>query len=237
MSGEIDIVEIIGNRDLRRNSDNKLIGVQQAGSALHWGPEWYDNIVNMWELTHDSQRNEEENYADYWHTYELEWNETRLVTRIDGKDVMVIPPEEEMDGWKGFYEWGDRAGGGMQGLPNPWENAGNPAMAPFDEAFHLILNVAVGGTNGFISDDVTNAGGARPKPWKNGIPQSDAAMQFWEDRDNWGPTWVGEESALRVRNIKVYEWGEVEPTDPPIDGSPALHVNLILLITGLLVMI
>ena len=47
---------------------------------------------------------------------------------------MVIPPEEEMDGWKGFYEWGDRAGGGMQGLPNPWENAGNPAMAPFDEA-------------------------------------------------------------------------------------------------------
>ena len=62
----------------------------------------------------------------------------------------------------------------------------------------MILNVAVGGTNGFIPDDAINAGGARPKPWVNGVGQGEGQQLFWADKDNWWPTWNGEESALRV---------------------------------------
>jgi hypothetical protein len=42
---------------------------------------------------------------------------------------------------------------------NPWE-AGEPS-APFDQEFYLILNVAVGGTNGYFPDDQCD------KPWSN----------------------------------------------------------------------
>lgn len=65
----------------------------------------------------------------------------------------VTPP----DG--GFYELGGFAN---QGIPNPW--AGHTKMAPFDQEFFLILNIAVGGTNGFFPDGLSNPGG---KPWTN----------------------------------------------------------------------
>jgi hypothetical protein len=34
-------------------------------------------------------------------------------------------------------------------LHDPWSQTGNPAT-PFDQPFYLILNVAVGGTNGYF---------------------------------------------------------------------------------------
>lgn len=52
-------------------------------------------------------------------------------------------------------------------LVDPWPNAPN---APFDKPFFLILNVAVGGTNGYFPDGV---GG---KPW---VDAGDAAWQFY----------------------------------------------------------
>ena len=45
-------------------------------------------------------------------------------------------------------------------LQNPWVN--RPNSAPFDQPFYLILNVAVGGTNGWFPD------GAGNKPWLDG---------------------------------------------------------------------
>ena len=45
-------------------------------------------------------------------------------------------------------------------LQNPWVN--RPNSAPFDQSFYLILNVAVGGTNGWFPDGVGN------KPWLDG---------------------------------------------------------------------
>ena len=44
-------------------------------------------------------------------------------------------------------------------LDNPWKNQVN--AAPFNQKFHLILNVAVGGTNSYFPD------GLGGKPWKN----------------------------------------------------------------------
>jgi len=62
----------------------------------------------------------------------------------------------------GFYEVGNFA---SEGIGNPW--SGGSKMAPFDKDFYLILNVAVGGTNGFFPDGVANPGG---KPWLNTSP-------------------------------------------------------------------
>jgi hypothetical protein len=48
--------------------------------------------------------------------------------------------------------------GGFSGF-NAWEGQGN--NAPFDQEFYLILNVAVGGVNGYFPDGQCN------KPWSN----------------------------------------------------------------------
>ena len=67
--------------------------------------------------------------------------------------------------------------------------------------FYLIMNVAVGGTNGFFPDSWTNAGS--PKPWDNLSPT--AFRDFWEARDDWLPTWNGEDAAMKVDWVRVYE--------------------------------
>lgn len=51
------------------------------------------------------------------------------------------------------------------GLPNPW--AGASPMAPFDQPFYIILNLAVGGTN-YFADSFVNQPHA--KPWLNTSP-------------------------------------------------------------------
>lgn len=48
-------------------------------------------------------------------------------------------------------------------LYNPWASTGR-SNTPFDQPFYLILNVAVGGTNGFFPE------GAGNKPWGNQSP-------------------------------------------------------------------
>ena len=53
---------------------------------------------------------------------------------------------------------------------NPWGYTGNDAT-PFDQEFYLILNVAVGGTNGWFDD------GVQGKPWVNDDPS--AKLEFW----------------------------------------------------------
>ena len=52
------------------------------------------------------------------------------------------------------------------GLPNPW--AGATPMAPFDQPFYIILNLAVGGT-AYFADHFVNQ--PQPKPWFNNSPR------------------------------------------------------------------
>ena len=111
-------------------------------------------------------------------------------------------------------------------LPNPWAGRGN--SAPFDQrmcnsrnapskndffpltAFYLILDVAVGGTNGWFPD------GAGNKPWLNGAisgfllvnlgvrdgssPTIPDAMQlFAQAQDKWSETWPESEDDRAMR--------------------------------------
>jgi hypothetical protein len=102
-----------------------------------------------------------------------------------------------------FYNRGDfptvvtNATTGQQSvLQNPWLGRSN--SAPFDQAFYLILNVAVGGTNGWFPD------GAGNKPWLDG--SKTAMIDFWNKKDDWYPTWgTPEDSSMIVSSVTMYK--------------------------------
>ncbi|THU77933.1 concanavalin A-like lectin/glucanase [Dendrothele bispora CBS 962.96] len=70
--------------------------------------------------------------------------------------------------------------------------------APFDQDFYLIMNVAVGGTNGWFPD------GQGDKPWLNGAGQQTAMREFADKKDEWYQSWPqGEEMDRRAM---VVDW-------------------------------
>ena len=84
-------------------------------------------------------------------------------------------------------------------LFNPWAQTGR-ANTPFDQPFYLILNVAVGATNGFFPDGVAN------KPW--GDASFTAPREFWGATDQWYPTWgVGDKKGMTVKSVKMWTEG------------------------------
>ena len=129
--------------------------------------------------------------------------------------VKTIAPSDE-----GFWEMGDFD----NSVPNPWKHSDHKRMAPFDQKvyyvhpivirilgqtnvnsfihfqFFLMLNVAVGGVNGYFSDDATTEKGK--KPWKNMSPRS--TLEFWDANRDWYPTWAGEDGILKVDYIRIY---------------------------------
>ena len=74
--------------------------------------------------------------------------------------------------------------------------------------FHFVLNVAVGGTNGFIPDGYINRGGvpAFQKPWNNGDGYIAGMQNFFNARNNWKWTWdnEGDNNAMQIDYIRVY---------------------------------
>ncbi|WP_348226136.1 hypothetical protein, partial [Salmonella enterica] len=83
-----------------------------------------------------------------------------------------------------FWEFG----GVGDNIDNIW-NSGEK-MAPFDQKFYVILNLAVGGTGGFFPDGIPGAN----KPWSNTSPT--AFKDFWNGRGDWLPTWQQGESRI-----------------------------------------
>lgn len=147
-SGEIDLMEMRSNR--RLYSGNTNVGTGQIGSTLHFGPRWDINGAH----TAHYARNQDPGYDVNFQTYTLIWTPTQLQFLVDNQHIGTV------DAGTGFW---NRAGfdGWAQGLPNPW--TGGTVMAPFDQEFYIIMNVAVGGTNGYFSDDFRNE--PYPKPW------------------------------------------------------------------------
>lgn len=145
-SGEIDILESRGNENLVQNGVN--IGTHMIGSTLHWGPDYYHN---RYELTH-FEKVEGIGYDRAFHTYGVEWTPEHISFSIDGVTLGTITPPAG-----GFWELG---GLSSTGYSNPWQ--GETRMAPFDQEFYLIINLAVGGTAYFPDTD--------GKPWSNDSP-------------------------------------------------------------------
>nr|CAD7442858.1 unnamed protein product [Timema bartmani] len=107
---------------------------------------------------------------------------------VDGDEIGSVYPSDS-----GFYGLGQ-----LDGQENPWGGANNYKMAPFDQQFYIILNMAVGG-NDFFPDNSNNPSG---KPWSNTSPT--ASSDFWNARAQWLSTWQGDDAHLQVDYVKVF---------------------------------
>lgn len=182
-SGEIDIMESRGNNYTYGQGGNNIVS-----STLHWGPNtandgWWTNNVKRQAL-HTT-------YSSGFHTFGLEWSSKYVFTYIDTRLLQVMYTHFD----KPFFQRGHFPLTDSNGtrLDDPWSYTGR-TNTPFDQDFYLIMNVAVGGTNGWFKD------GASGKPWVNGDPAAKAA--FWKARDQWYPTWQ-EKGHMAVKSVKV----------------------------------
>lgn len=180
-SGEIDLMEARGNRQLY-DTNGVNIGSEQTASTLHFGPaEGYNGHM----LAHGSKNTAPgQGFDRDFHVYELEWAYDHMRFSVDGQEYKSIYPPNG-----GFFELGQFP----NNVPNIWNGAENFKMAPFDQNFHFILNVAVGG------DYFPNLDG---RPWPDFSPQ--AYLDFWNAKNSWNPSWSGENAAMKIDYIRVY---------------------------------
>ena len=117
LSGEIDIMEAV-NLGARCDSCSGTDGENRTSNAIHFGSEFPNNqyVDNRTELADQS------NPADGYHVWAVEWGKGKMDWYLDGIKYSTI----ENNQW-----YTDAA-------PD------NPD-APFDAAFYLIINLAIGG--------------------------------------------------------------------------------------------
>lgn len=184
-SGEIDIAESRGNNYTYAQGGDNIIS-----SALHWGP----NTANdAWWRTNVKRNALHTTFAKTFHTFGMEWSEKYLFTYIDTRLLQVLYTNFNQPLWaRGNFPLSDSNG---TRLIDPWSQTGIDAT-PFDEEFYLILNVAVGGTNGWFKD------GASGKPWVDQSPT--AKKDFWDSRKSWQPTWQ-DKGQMIVKSVKMWQ--------------------------------
>jgi beta-glucanase (GH16 family) len=168
LSGEIDIMESRGN-----DPSYSAGGNNHFGSTLHWGTLWN---TDMWSHTTQGYTDNSNTLTSQYHIYGLKWTSTGLYTYIDSDANRVMTVNMSLPLWQEYSLSGS----------NPW--AGNGTNAPFNQPFYMILNTAIGGTNGFFP---TN-------DWGNG-----GSTTFWANRSNWQSTWT--QPDLIIDYIHVYQ--------------------------------
>lgn len=139
-SGEIDIAE------LRGNDVNYGLGRDAMTSSLHWGPT--PKLDAYWQ-TYGTWFARRTDFTKAFHTFGLLWSKDYIYMYSDSrlKQVFYMKFSEKQTLWeKGKFEG---AVVNSSVIENPWKQTGNP-NTPFDENFFLILNVAVGSTNGWF---------------------------------------------------------------------------------------
>jgi beta-glucanase (GH16 family) len=187
-SGEIDLMESRGNSKIFDGDVN--VGVEHTASTIHYGP--FFEIRRYLSFPNNTAPNE--GFNKDFHLYQMEWTPEKFVFKVDDFVIGELPVPN--GGWWEHFQ-------GHAGVVNPW--AGNEKMAPFDQEFYIIMNLAVGGVNGYFSDNLRNEGA--PKPWSNTSPY--AMKEFWEGKSNWLPTWkldenFSAEASLQVDYVRVW---------------------------------
>jgi len=191
MSGEIDIMESRGN-----SPEYKAQGRDFVRGSLNWGPfTWLNGVAK----TFGSWNERRQSYDEGFHTYSVEWTDKFLRIYVDTRlhhmlDVTFNEPFFTRGEFPPFVANGSQT---IQ-TPNPWANSSSLA-APFDKPFYLIMNVAVGGTNGWFPDGIGN------KPWLDG---SDVAMSsFAKAQSEWYSTWPSDtkDRAMVVDSVKMWQ--------------------------------
>ncbi|ESZ98948.1 hypothetical protein SBOR_0606 [Sclerotinia borealis F-4128] len=169
-SGEIDIIESRGN-----NYTYSLGGNNFVSSSLHWGP---DEASDAYKTTTNVRAALHSEFGDEFHLYGLEWTEKYVFAYVDNtlRQVMYWPFNKPL--WQqGNFPLSDSNG---TAIVDPWSQTGRD-NTPFDQEFYLIMNVGVGGQNGWFLD------GADGKPWVDG--SASAKLDFWKAQNQWLPTW------------------------------------------------
>ena len=185
LSGEIDIVESRGNNYTYEQGGNNIVS-----SALHWGP---NSASDAWWQTNVKRKALHTTYANGFHVFGLEWSEKYLFTYVDTRLLQVLYTKFDEPLWKrGDFPLSDSNG---TRLVDPWSQTGR-LQTPFDQDFFLILNVAVGSTNGWFED------GASGKPWVDASPS--APKDFWNARAQWYPTWQNN-GQMVVDSVKMWQ--------------------------------
>ena len=207
-SGEIDLLESRGNANYPAAAGG---GVDSFSSTMHWGPFW---PLNGYQKTHEGYTLPAGDLSQAFHTYELDWSPTAMTTSIDGVPVLSVALNESF--------WQRGGWDASAGLDNPWQDGNINAplcvartrrdgrawplpsrtaltrspspLLRSDQRFYLIINIAVGGTNGYFPDGV---GG---KPWTD--QSAHAANDFWARVEDWYPTWT---SPMMVDYVRVYQ--------------------------------
>ncbi|KAJ6577945.1 concanavalin A-like lectin/glucanase domain-containing protein [Mycena capillaripes] len=152
-SGEIDLVESRGNGIRYTNR-----GSNYVQGALNWGPSPQLNGVGKSYSWWTDRRTP---FSNEFHTYTMEWTDKWLRISVDTRLHTLLDLQFKEPFWKRgqFPQTVVGQNGRLEPLDNPWVNGTN--ATPFDQDFYLIMNVAVGGTNGWFPD------GQGDKPWLN----------------------------------------------------------------------
>ncbi|KAJ7692096.1 concanavalin A-like lectin/glucanase domain-containing protein [Mycena rosella] len=190
-SGEIDLVESRGN-GLRYTAN----GANYVQGSLNWGPTPALNGVGH---SYSWWTERRKLFSSGFHTYVLEWTsewiriyvDTRLHTLLDLKFNEPFFKRGE------FPQTIVGPDGHPAALQDPWLNGTN--ATPFDQDFYLIMNVAVGGTNGWFPD------GQGDKPWLNNA--GNPPVDFIKGSNQWLPTWPEkvEDRAMVVDYVKMWK--------------------------------
>lgn len=186
-SGEIDIAESRGN-----NYTYPLGGDNVISGALHWGP---DATNDAWWRTFGKKSALHSTFNDGFHTFGVEWSEKYIYTYLNTRLLQVFYKKFN----KPLWQQGDFPLSNSNGTSfiDPWSQTGRDST-PFDQDFYLIINVAVGGTNGWFLD------GSSGKPWVDASPT--AKHDFWNARNQWYPTWTKDDGAdMVVRSVKMWQ--------------------------------
>lgn len=184
-SGEIDIMESRGNNYTYAQGGNDIVS-----STLHFGP---NSANDGWWRNNVKRRALHTTYAKGFHTYGVEWSEKYIFTYIDTRLLQVMYTHFDKSFWTyGQFPLSDSNG---TRLEDPWSYTGRPST-PFDQDFYLILNVAVGSTNGWFKD------GSAEKPWVDASPT--AKKDFWGSRAQWYPTWE-KNGQMIVKSVKMWQ--------------------------------
>jgi hypothetical protein len=206
-SGEIDIMQSRGNNAKYAQGGNNIVS-----STLHFGPDanhngWWRNNVKR-EALHTT-------YAADYNTFGVEarlpllsqltseananppspsqWSEKYIFTYINTRLLQVMYTHFDQP----FFQYGNFPLADANGtrLEDPWKDT-KSNTSPFDQDFYLVLNLAVGSTNGWFED------GNSKKPWIDRSPR--AKLDFWEARNEWLPTWK-EGGAMKVKSVKMWQ--------------------------------
>ncbi|WP_235357699.1 glycoside hydrolase family 16 protein [Arsukibacterium ikkense] len=137
-SGEIDIMEAVNLKVVAED------GVAEANvhGTLHYGRDWPNNVYSGKAYLLPEGMNP----ADGFHTYAIEWQEGEIRWYVD--DYLY---QTQMASKVRFNSRGEAVGLSHRGWFAEYYNIATGALetqwnnAPFDQRFHILLNLAVGG--------------------------------------------------------------------------------------------